>query len=140
MHLQNVDATFCIFIWAVIVQQPGMHISIVPPKVFTEVYIALQLAELELIVKHRHPRISTNLCMHKNFFEHSLVWRQVIEETCMQAKDMGGTDEFEQALKYAAPVQHVMKLLQNLLHHMYTSQDLLIKIVHAMADVSVLLI
>ncbi|OBZ66393.1 hypothetical protein A0H81_13638 [Grifola frondosa] len=60
-------------------------------------YNIKQLVELELVVKCRRPRISTNLCMHKYLFERSLVWRQVIEEARAQAEDAGAQTSLSRA-------------------------------------------
>ncbi|KAI0935940.1 hypothetical protein AcV5_004217 [Taiwanofungus camphoratus] len=189
-HCQNIDDAFCAFVWAVIVQQPGIRVGIVPPGAAAEVYIApqvsakkkakakgeeivedfgpatalktipdatirsleelrqeyggglriavdpettfaaitgshirpskltpmvytalqlitrgreqgisvldlgkksgydqktcfyliKQLVDLDLVVKRRRPGVSTNICVHKYFFERSAVWKQVLEE------------------------------------------------------------
>ncbi|OBZ79914.1 hypothetical protein A0H81_00461 [Grifola frondosa] len=218
---QNVDAAFCAFVWAVVVQQPGvsaarkarakgeepaegpapattldvvqdatirpleelkaqygegLRIAVDPETTFAAItgrifgrrkkgisvvdlgkksgydqktcfYVIKQLVELDLVVKRRRPGISTNLCVHKYFFEHSPVWRQVVEEEARaQAEDAGGADEDEQGEAKALPhvgfdpidARHlssmpllrarVVKLLRNSPHHMHTSQNLLIKI------------
>ncbi|CCM00318.1 uncharacterized protein FIBRA_02348 [Fibroporia radiculosa] len=43
-------------------------------------YLIKQLVELDLVVKRRKPGVSTNVCVHKYFFENSEVWQQVVRE------------------------------------------------------------
>lgn len=39
---QNVDDTFCAFVWSVVVRQPGVRLGTVPPGTKTEVFVARQ--------------------------------------------------------------------------------------------------
>ncbi|KAF9821815.1 hypothetical protein IEO21_00245 [Rhodonia placenta] len=43
-------------------------------------YLVKQLVELDLVVKRRNPGISSNICVHKHFFDTSEVWQQIVRE------------------------------------------------------------
>ncbi|KAI0724234.1 hypothetical protein C8T65DRAFT_704140 [Cerioporus squamosus] len=116
-------------------------------------YIIKQLVELGLVLKLRQPGVSTNICVHKYFYERSPIWQQVVAEEKKavseeQAKDgEGDSDEDidEEETKPFAPVHfdpidarhlssmpvlrsRLTKLLKNCPHNMHTSNNLMIKI------------
>ncbi|KAF8898469.1 hypothetical protein BD779DRAFT_11912 [Infundibulicybe gibba] len=43
-HPQNLDDSFCAFVWSLVVQEPTVHVGVVPPGVTSEVYIAPQIS------------------------------------------------------------------------------------------------
>ncbi|RDX56211.1 hypothetical protein OH76DRAFT_605431 [Lentinus brumalis] len=116
-------------------------------------YIIKQLVELGLVMKLRQPGISTNLCVHKYFYERSPIWQQVVAEEKKavseeQTKDAEGDSDEEmdqEETKPLAPVHfdpidarhlssmpvlrsRLAKLLKNCPHNMHTSNNLMIKI------------
>ncbi|ESK95510.1 hypothetical protein Moror_12696 [Moniliophthora roreri MCA 2997] len=63
-YSQNVDDSFCAFVWSLIVQQPTIHVGLVPEGVTSEVWIAPQVsakrkanARGETHVETRPPRL-----------------------------------------------------------------------------------
>ena len=103
-------------------------------------------------VKLRQPGISSNICVHKYFYERSPIWQQVVSEEKKavseeQAKDDDSDEESDQEeTKPLAPVHfdpidsrhlssmpvlksRLRKLLENCPHNMHTSNNLLLKIV-----------
>ncbi|KAI0359061.1 hypothetical protein OH77DRAFT_1396288 [Trametes cingulata] len=117
-------------------------------------YIIKQLVELGLVVKLRRPGVSTNLCVHKYFYERSPVWQQVAEEEKKAVseekegdKEALSDDEIDQAdeTKPFEPVHfdpidsrhlssmpllksRLTKLLKNCPHYMHTSSNIMLKI------------
>ncbi|KAI0757275.1 hypothetical protein C8Q80DRAFT_1132805 [Daedaleopsis nitida] len=116
-------------------------------------YIAKQLVDLNLVVKLRQPGVSTNICVHKYFYERSPIWQQVSAEEKKavseeQAKDGDGDsedDSDQEETKPLAPVHfdsidarhlsslpvlksRLTKLLKNCPHYMHTSHNLMAKI------------
>ncbi|KZT06305.1 uncharacterized protein LAESUDRAFT_726133 [Laetiporus sulphureus 93-53] len=61
-------------------------------------YLIKQLVDLDLVVKRRKPGVSTNICVHKYFFDRSEVWKQVLKEEAQAAESQqrGGPDESKQ--------------------------------------------
>lgn len=41
-HAQNLDDTFCAFVWALVVQQPTVIVGLISPNLISEVWIAPQ--------------------------------------------------------------------------------------------------
>ncbi|KAI0374486.1 hypothetical protein BV20DRAFT_961659 [Pilatotrama ljubarskyi] len=116
-------------------------------------YIIKQLVELGLVVKLRRPGISTNLCVHKYFYERSPIWQQVAEEEKKAVseekdgdKEAPSDDEIDQdETKPFEPVHfdpidsrhlssmpllksRLTKLLKNCPHYMHTSSNIMVKI------------
>lgn len=106
-------------------------------------------------VKLRRPGISTNLCVHKYFYERSPIWQQVAEEEKKAVSEEQGQEQ-ENALsdeeaddeetKPFEPVHfdpidsrhlssmpllkaRLTKLLKNCPHYMHTSSNIMLKIV-----------
>lgn len=116
-------------------------------------YLIKQLLELELVVKLRRGGVGSNFCIHKYFFEHSPLWRQIQDEDANSSKDPqaegGDVDHEETSLTQdgpQAPVQfdpidarhlsslsliqsRIVKLLKNSESHTHPSQNLLVTIV-----------
>ena len=105
-------------------------------------------------VKLRQPGISTNIAVHKYFYERSPIWQQVVAEekkavSEAQAKDEDGDSEEEddeEETKPFTPVHfdpidsrylssmpvlkaRLTKLLKACPHNMHTSNNLMLKIV-----------
>ncbi|KAI8995421.1 hypothetical protein BD414DRAFT_410090 [Trametes punicea] len=121
-------------------------------------YIIKQLVELGLVVKLRRPGISTNLCVHRYFYERSPIWQQVAEEEKKavseeQAQDQDGgagasDDEIDHDQDETKPFEPVhfdpidsrhlssmpllksrlTKLLKHCPHYMHTSSNIMLKI------------
>ncbi|KAI1797576.1 hypothetical protein LXA43DRAFT_1126097 [Ganoderma leucocontextum] len=116
-------------------------------------YIIKQLVNLDLVVKLRQPGISTNIAVHKYFYERSPIWQQVVAEekkavSEAQAKDEDGDseeDDEEEETKPFTPVHfdpidsrhlssmpvlksRLTKLLKACPHNMHTSNNLMLKI------------
>lgn len=109
----------------------------------------------DISVKRRSPGISTNICVHKYFFETSHVWRQVREEEEQAKKELqegltgdspDGVDEDEPALVQFDPIDsrhlsslplmqsRVTKLLQSAPHGILAIKNLLVQIVRLLSD------
>jgi hypothetical protein len=117
-------------------------------------YLIKQLLELELVVKLRRGGVGTNFCVHKYFFEHSPLWRQIQDEGVKSSKDPraegDGIDNEETSLTqdgFRASVQfdpidarhlsslslvqsRIVKLLKHSESHTHASQNLLVTIVN----------
>ncbi|PIL30968.1 transcription factor [Ganoderma sinense ZZ0214-1] len=116
-------------------------------------YIIKQLVDLDLVVKLRQPGVSTNIAVHKYFYERSPIWQQVAAEekkavSEAQAKDEDGEseeDDDEEETKPFTPVHfdpigsrhlssmpvlksRLTKLLKACPHNMHTSNNLMLKI------------
>ncbi|OCH96710.1 hypothetical protein OBBRIDRAFT_787280 [Obba rivulosa] len=117
-------------------------------------YLIKQLLDLDLIVKRRQPGSSTNIAVHKYFFERSPVWKQVLEEEAeANRKDQrnvkaepddsdeeGGSDVGSPTTIHFDPIDsrhlsslplikaRVVKLLKNSPNNLHASQNMLIKI------------
>jgi oxalate---CoA ligase len=116
-------------------------------------YLIKQLLELELVVKLRRGGVGTNFCIHKYFFEHSPLWRQIQGEGENSSKevqaDEGGLDNEETVSTqddFQAPIQfdpidarhlsslsliqsRIVKLLKHSKSYTHPSQNLLVTIV-----------
>ncbi len=109
---------------------------------------------LFISVKLRQPGVSTNIAVHKYFYERNPIWQQVVAEekqavSAAQAKDEEGgseEDEEEEETKPFTPVHfdpidsrhlssmpvlksRLTKLLKACPHSMHTSNNLMLKIV-----------
>ncbi|KAI0670210.1 hypothetical protein C8Q78DRAFT_1039662 [Trametes maxima] len=116
-------------------------------------YIIKQLVELGFVVKLRRPGVSTNLCVHKYFYDRSPIWQQVaveekqaVSEEQTQEKELFSDDEIDQdETKPFEPVHfdpidsrhlssmpllksRLTKLLKNCPHYMHTSSNIMVKI------------
>ncbi|KAI0662526.1 hypothetical protein C8Q70DRAFT_908850 [Cubamyces menziesii] len=117
-------------------------------------YLIKQLVELGLVVKLRRPGVSTNLCVHKYFYDRSPIWQQVAEEEKkavseeqMEEQENALSDEEvdEEETKPFEPVHfdpidsrhlssmpllkaRLTKLLKNCPHYMHTSSNIMLKI------------
>ncbi|TBU34929.1 hypothetical protein BD311DRAFT_828299 [Dichomitus squalens] len=115
-------------------------------------YIIKQLVDLDLVVKLRQPGISTNIVVHKYFYERSPIWQQVVSEekkavSEAQAKEDGDSEEEDDGdeTKPLEPVHfdpidsrhlssmpllksRLTKLLKACPHYMHTSNNLMLKI------------
>ncbi|KAJ8462329.1 hypothetical protein ONZ51_g10973 [Trametes cubensis] len=117
-------------------------------------YLIKQLVELGLVVKLRRPGVSTNLCVHKYFYDRSPIWQQVAEEEKkavseeqVQEQENALSDEEvdEEETKPFEPVHfdpidsrhlssmpllkaRLTKLLKNCPHYMHTSSNIMLKI------------
>ena len=118
-------------------------------------YLIKQLLELELVVKLRRGGVSTNFCVHKYFFEHSPLWRQIQGEgaSLSLSKDIraeeGGLENEETAISpdgFQTPVEfdpidarhlsslsliqsRIVRLLKNCKSYTHPSQNLLVTLV-----------
>jgi oxalate---CoA ligase len=115
-------------------------------------YLIKQLLELELVVKLRRGGVGTNFCVHRYFFEHSPLWRQIQDEGEDSKEvhaDEGGLDNEETVSTqddFRAPIQfdpidarhlsslsliqsRVVKLLKHSKSYTHPSQNLLVTIV-----------
>ncbi|EMD41648.1 hypothetical protein CERSUDRAFT_128608, partial [Gelatoporia subvermispora B] len=117
-------------------------------------YLIKQLLELDFVVKRRQPGSSTNIVVHKYFFERSPVWKQVLEEEAeasraeqrSNVKAEDDSDE-EDGLDIGSPTTvqfdpidsrhlsslplikaRVVKLLKNSPNNLHASQNMLVKI------------
>ncbi|KAM5532192.1 hypothetical protein V8D89_014148 [Ganoderma adspersum] len=125
-------------------------------------YILKQLVDLDLVVKLRQPGVSTNIAVHKYFYERSPVWQQIVAEekkavSEAQVKDEDGEseeDDAEEETKPLTPVHfdpidsrhlssmpvlksRLTKLLKACPHNMHTSNNLMLKIVSFIDKVNV---
>ncbi|KAI0768599.1 hypothetical protein BD413DRAFT_563329 [Trametes elegans] len=116
-------------------------------------YIIKQLVELDYIVKLRRPGISTNLCVHKYFYERSPIWKQVVDEEKKAVSEEQAEDNEvdsddaidEDETKPLEPVHfdpidsrhlssmpllksRLTKLLKSCPHNMHTSSNIMVKI------------
>ena len=101
-------------------------------------------------MKLRQPGVSTNICVHKYFYERSPIWQQVsTEEKEAVSKEADGDSEEDdggEETKPFVPVNfdpidarhlsslpviksRLAKLLKNCPHQMHTSNNLIVKIV-----------
>ncbi|KAL6299663.1 hypothetical protein BKA93DRAFT_741989 [Sparassis latifolia] len=109
-------------------------------------YLVKQLLDLDLIVKKRRPGVSTNFCVHKYFFEHSPIWKKIVEEEMKANESEEEQDDDDTQMGpsssdvefSAIDSRHlsslplvrarIAKLLKNSPHHLHASQNLLLKI------------
>ena len=113
-------------------------------------YLIKQLLELELVIKLRRGGVGTNFCIHKYFFEHSPLWRQIQGEGASLSKDIrddeGGLDNEESPDGFQTPVEfdpidalhlsslsliqsRIVRLLKNCKSYTHPSQNLLVTLV-----------